>query len=99
MLDGLASIAKAKVKSDAQKSLMGRIMFFVEQTPSVQPKTGHWIEVYAESDGSHSWIEFTCPSCKTQFGIESGEYGWHYGDPIPWKACPMCGAARKEGKG
>lgn len=46
VLDGLASIAKAKAKSDAQKSLMGRIMFFTEHLPSVtpqEPKTGHWI--------------------------------------------------------
>lgn len=38
VLDGLASIAKAKAKSDAQKSLMGRVMFFTEQLPSVTPK-------------------------------------------------------------
>ena len=38
MFDGLASIAKAKAKSDAQKSLMGRVMFFTEQLPPVAPK-------------------------------------------------------------
>lgn len=38
VLDGLASIAKVKARSDAQKSLMGRIMFFVEQLSSVTPK-------------------------------------------------------------
>lgn len=37
VLDGLASIAKAKAKSDAQKSLMGRVMFFTEHLPSVTP--------------------------------------------------------------
>ena len=36
--DGLASIAKAKAKSDAQKALMGRVMFFTEQLPPVTPK-------------------------------------------------------------
>ena len=46
VLDGLASIAKAKAKSDAQKSMMGRMMFFVEQLPSVSTeKTGRWIPV------------------------------------------------------
>lgn len=35
LLDGLTSIAKAKAKSDTQKALMGRIMFFTEQLPSV----------------------------------------------------------------
>lgn len=47
VLDGLASIAKAKAKSDAQKALMGRVMFFTEQLPPVTPqqKIGHWIPV------------------------------------------------------
>ena len=38
VLDGLASIAKAKARSDAQKSLMGRVMFFTEQLPPVTPQ-------------------------------------------------------------
>ena len=54
-------------------------------------KKGKWKEVYAESDGSNGWIEFQCPHCGDTFGIESGQYGWHYTDPIPWIACPMCG--------
>lgn len=39
VLEGLACIAKAKAKSDAQKSMMGRTMFFVEQLPSVSTET------------------------------------------------------------
>lgn len=35
ILEGLARIAKEKARSDAQKSLMGRVMFFIEQLPSV----------------------------------------------------------------
>lgn len=38
VLEGIASIAKAKARSDAQKSLMGRVMFFTEQLPSVTPQ-------------------------------------------------------------
>ena len=38
VLNGLANIAKAKAKSDAQKALMGRVMFFTEQLPSVTPQ-------------------------------------------------------------
>lgn len=37
VIKGLANIAKAKAKSDAQKSMMGRCMFFVEQLPPVTP--------------------------------------------------------------
>lgn len=39
VIDGLASIAKAKARSDAQKSLMGRVMFFTEKLPSVSTET------------------------------------------------------------
>lgn len=44
MLNGLASIAKAKAKSDEQKALMGRVMFFTEQLPPVTPKQ-KWIPI------------------------------------------------------
>lgn len=43
VLNGLASIAKAK--SDAQKSLIGRIMFFTEHLPSIKPHESMWIPV------------------------------------------------------
>ena len=39
VLAGLANIAKAKAKSGAQKSMMGRAMFFVEHLPFVAPVT------------------------------------------------------------
>lgn len=54
VLDGLASIAKAKAKSDAQKAMMGRTMFFVEQLPSVSTeKTGRCKDCkwWKDSDG------------------------------------------------
>ena len=38
VLDGLANIAKAKAKSNPQKAMMGRSMFFIERLPSVQPE-------------------------------------------------------------
>lgn len=38
MLDGLASIAKARARSGAQKALMGRVMFFTEKLPPVNPQ-------------------------------------------------------------
>jgi hypothetical protein len=44
VLNGLASIAKAKARSDAQKALMGRVMFFTEKLPPVTPKP-IWIHV------------------------------------------------------
>ena len=86
VLDGLASIAKAKAKSDTQKSLMGRVMFFTEHLPSVtpqpkaeeQPKTGHWIE------HKHGGIEhIECSKCKCWFLRK---------DLIRNSYCPNCGS-------
>ena len=37
-LDGLASIAKARARSDAQKALMGSVMFFTKNLPPVNPQ-------------------------------------------------------------
>ena len=77
VLDGLASIAKAKARSDAQKSLMGRVMFFTEQLPSVTPqqKNGHWFAWRPEDD---VW-RTTCSEC----GEETRTL---------WDYCPHCGA-------
>lgn len=86
VLDGLASIAKAKAKSDAQKSLMGRVMFFTEHLPSVtpQPKTGHW--KYAEQLQTE-----ICSCC----GCIKGNY--FFSDiEVPIKFCPNCGATMTE---
>lgn len=87
VLDGLASIAKAKAKSDAQKSLLGRVMFFTERLPSVTPKekTGHWkpIEYDSYADGYPVWDVWECSKC----GLE------HNGDKESLTAfCPDCGA-------
>ena len=69
VLDGLASIAKAKARSDAQKSLMGRVIFFTEHLPPVtpQPKTGHWI--FDEILDKH----YYCSECKSM-GVDYWDY-------------------------
>ena len=69
VLVGLANIAKAKARSDAQKALMGRIMFFTEQLPPVtpQPKMGHWI--FDEVLDRH----YYCSECKTM-GVDYWDY-------------------------
>ena len=80
MLDGLASIAKVKARSDAQKSLMGRVMFFTERLPSVTPKekTAAWVPTDEEP---HEIYE--CNAC-----------GWllYDQDRTDFKYCPNCGA-------
>lgn len=83
VLDGLASIAKVKARSDAQKSLMGRIMFFVEQLPPVTPegKTGKWID---DEFGSK------CSRCGTYTHLDK------FDRPMKFKYCSMCGAKMQE---
>lgn len=77
VLNGLANIAKAKAKSDAQKALMGRVMFFTEQLPSVTPQKpkGKWIEI--EIDAGE--FIYKCTKCGMRV-------------INPYKYCPICGA-------
>ena len=59
-----------------------------------------WIVIEADSGSFGEYepfIEFKCPKCESVYGIESGQYDWHYGDPIPWVSCPLCGAKMKGG--
>ena len=88
VLEGLANIAKAKAKSDAQKSMMGRAMFFVEQLPYVnpqEPKTGHWIKI-RDCYGNH---HFTCSECGNDIATQ-------YADNWEDKYCPNCGAKMED---
>ena len=94
VLNGLASIAKVKARSDAQKSLMGRIMFFVEQLPPVTPKekTGRWISlgIQGEIDGQIVRA-FTCSKCGaiSIFRVSNGNI-------VNGDLCPNCGAKMQE---
>lgn len=90
VLDGLASIAKVKAKSDAQKSMMGRTMFFVEHLPSVSTEeTGRWsrktkVDAY-DIAGVKTWgIKCQCDRC-TFTTIVVEDFGYY-------KYCPNCGA-------
>ena len=90
VLDGLASIAKVKAKSDAQKSLMGRVMFFVEKLPSVtpQPKMGRWIKTPKAVMGEgYIWY---CDKCEHKVYQDSSK-------PYPSeKYCPNCGQPKMQ---
>ena len=74
VIDGLASIAKVKAKSDAQKSLMGRSMFFVENLPSTE-NTASWVAL--DDYPSEDWECDNCGFIIT--GIEE-----------PYRFCPNC---------
>ena len=56
-------------------------------------KHGKWIVTDSDDGMCESYaafIEFCCSECGLSVGFEDGEYDWYYGDPIPWKSCPMC---------
>lgn len=81
MLNGLASIAKAKAKSDAQKSLIGRVMFFTESLPPVtpqEPRKGHWI--YQTSDDYLGELNryYECSECGRTVGDTVGDIYTEY---------------------
>ena len=90
---GLAVIAKAKARSDAQKSLMGRSMFFVEHMPPVQPirPRGHWIDPQ-QDDGMSDPIKYQvrCSNC----GWDIDPQTWY--EEIAHNYCPNCGADMRE---
>lgn len=55
-----------------------------------------WKDIYCEMDYHNGVIDFVCPKCGELHEVEHGEYGWQYGDPIPWKYCPICGWHKSE---
>ena len=88
VLEGLANMAKAKAKSDAQKSMMGRCMFFVEQLPSVTPQRpkGKWIEIFVETPNdpyNYGFKAHKCSKCEYR-PLQISNY------------CPNCGADNSE---
>ena len=93
-IEGLARIAKAKAKSDAQKSMMGRCMFFVEQLPPVTPQRtkGKWIKIQSgDKDFPESIV---CSRCKNENShLDFDEHGEPIGKVfVTSKYCPMCGS-------
>lgn len=55
---------------------------------------GQWITDECdpgEPNGYPAFIEVHCSMCGCTIGIESGQYGWFYGDPFPMRYCPECG--------
>lgn len=94
VINGLASIAKAKARNDAQKSMMGRSMFFVEQLPTVTcsekaNRSGEWIEYTRVliPEPINKWEQaWYCSECG--YGNQDCEDGSAW---LEWKWCPNCG--------
>ena len=85
--------AKTQTEYNAQrKAVIQRLGEFEDRAE------GEWIVTDADDgmcENYAGFIEFKCSKCGCDFGFENGQYDWYYGDPITWKACPMCGARMK----
>ena len=59
------------------------------------------IEDYDSGDPEYyaAFVTAHCTKCKTEVSFEQGEWGWYYGDPIPWKYCPICGYDGRKNNG
>ena len=103
-LDGLASIAKAKAKSDAQKALMGRVMYFTEQLPPVTPKyTDEEIDRAQAIEQAYidKMVELTVEEFKRPKGkwidIEYYDYDSEWEEWTCYRPkCPFCNEEPKE---
>ena len=71
LLNGLANIAKAKAKSDAQKAIMGRVIFFTEHLPPVQPKQTECEDAISRKDAIKAISEMDIPEDMCTFEIIS----------------------------
>lgn len=67
--------------------------------PSVEPLGfKQWVIDDADSGeagGYPGFIEFHCPICRQEYSLEDGQYGWTYGDDIPFDFCSKCGTKLK----
>lgn len=98
---------KSHAENYRDEVLLARDIRLLKEMPAadVSPvKRGSWIVTDADDgmcEDYAGFIEFKCSECGCNFGFENGQYDWYYGDPITWKACPMCGAKmdgeRREG--
>ena len=71
LLNSLANIAKANAKSDAQKALMGRVIFFTEHLPPVQPKQTECEDAISRKDAIKAISEMDIPEDMCTFEIIS----------------------------
>lgn len=73
----IAQIAKVRAKSDAQKALVGRILFVIDNMPTIEAEQ----EIHAHWEISPDGYYPYCSNCKTEpKGREMTGY------------CPNCGA-------
>lgn len=64
-------------------------------------KHGEWniLEYDCGRVGGYApYLVVECTNCREVVRIEQGQYGWTYGDPFPWKRCPLCEAKMDGGE-
>lgn len=86
---------KKEYDNETDKSIGEYVADYLIANGVTVRERGEWIVTDADSGSFGEYepfIEFKCPKCESGYGIESGQYGWQYGDPIPWVSCPLCAA-------
>ena len=98
LISRIATVAKI-ARSDAQKALLGRVLYIIENHPTVDAeKHGHWIKVggYVTPGGDPVWCCSECGKGLHVYGVEHNSYGSDIADH-QWVACPNCGARMVNG--
>lgn len=80
-------ISRKRLKECFHRNVVGAEAFdtIIDMQPSIQPKTGQWIDDGQYADG-HSEHAYRCSECDEHYIGYVGEY----------KYCPNCGAKMQE---
>lgn len=81
----IALIAKHFARSDAQKSLIGRILFMLDQMPTIEPEVRHgrWKVQMLDIGGGDKIRMLQCSECSRNANMK-------------FDFCPNCGADMRE---
>ena len=75
--------------------IMWHFIHVADTVDAVEVVHGRWIIEDADS-GQHGCYEaymiVECSHCGQSHEVETGQFGWAYGDPFPFNYCPNCGA-------
>ena len=85
----IALIAKYLAKSDAQKAIIGRILFMIDHMPTIEPevRNGRWLSL----EGWFNKSIVKCSVCGNTLNMDGVNAG--RGDA---NFCPNCGADMRE---
>ena len=89
----IAQIAKNCARSDAQKALIGRILYMIENMPTIETepvKHGRWINLTPM--GQRAKQRMTWHGCVAWMCSECHGGARFFSEDLPYELCPHCGA-------